>query len=473
MNPNASLQTDSLQTDTSLGLSWFAIVRLGLVQAALGSIVVLMTSTLNRVMVVELSLAASIPAALVGLHYAVQLLRPLWGHGSDAGRSRTRWILGGMGLLCASGALAAVAVGMMANSFALGLALALLAFAAIGFGIGAAGTSMLALLAARTAPERRPAAATLVWTLMILGIVVTAGVTGALLDPFSFERLSTITAATGLIAFVVTLVATWGIEHGGEDYAAPRVQPRVQHPPFRDALLEAWNDDERRLFTLFVFVSMLAYSAQDLILEPFGGLIHGMTPGETTALSGTQHGGVLLGMILVGTLGTWAGRRWPGTLRLVTVSGCAISAFMLGALALSTNAPGTWPIGVNVFALGLSNGAFAVAAIGSMMALAAKGPGGATRAGVRMGVWGAAQAVAFGLGNVVGAVAVDVMGTLTNDVAASYRIVFLGEGVVFLLAAMIATRLDLGSNAPRLTAPEADLAAMRFEPGGTPLEPAE
>lgn len=462
-----------MSANVSTGLSWLAIVRLGLVQAALGSVVVLMTSTLNRVMVVELSLAASVPAALVGLHYAVQLLRPLWGHGSDVGRSRTRWIVGGMALLSVSGTLAAFAVGLMTDSFASGLALALLAFAAIGFGIGAAGTSMLALLAARTAPARRPAAATLVWTLMILGIVVTAGVTGALLDPFSFDRLVTITAATGAIAFLVTLLATWNIERNGRDRAVGHAMQGVSKPSFRDALSEAWDDSERRLFTLFVFVSMLAYSAQDLILEPFGGLIHGMTPGETTALSGTQHGGVLLGMILVGTLGTWAGRRWPGTLRLVTVLGCSISALMLGGLAFSTNAPGAWPIDANVFALGLSNGAFAVAAIGSMMALAAKGPGGTARAGVRMGVWGAAQAVAFGLGNVVGAVAVDVTGALTNDVATSYRMVFLGEGVVFLLAAVIATRLDLGREAPRLAAPEADLAAMRFEPGGTPLEPAE
>ncbi len=72
-------------------------------QTALGAIVVLTTSTLNRVMVVELGLAAVIPGALVGLHYGVQITRPLWGHGSDSGGRRTPWIVGGMALLALAG----------------------------------------------------------------------------------------------------------------------------------------------------------------------------------------------------------------------------------------------------------------------------------------------------------------------------------------------------------------------------------
>jgi MFS transporter, BCD family, chlorophyll transporter len=80
-------------------LNWFGIVRLGLVQTALGAIVVLTTSTLNRVMVVELALPAMLPGALVALHYAVQILRPRMGYGSDVGNRRTPWIVGGMAIL--------------------------------------------------------------------------------------------------------------------------------------------------------------------------------------------------------------------------------------------------------------------------------------------------------------------------------------------------------------------------------------
>ena len=96
-------------TAEPLPLGWLGIFRLGLVQAALGAVVVLMTSTLNRVMVVEYALPASLPGLLVTLHYAVQALRPRFGHGSDAGGRRTPWIIGGMAVLAAGGALAGLA----------------------------------------------------------------------------------------------------------------------------------------------------------------------------------------------------------------------------------------------------------------------------------------------------------------------------------------------------------------------------
>ena len=92
----------------SAGLGWLDIVRLGLVQAALGAIVVLTNSTLNRVLIVELGLAAVIPGLLVGIHYAVQISRPVWGHRSDTGGSRERWILGGLALLGLALPLAAI-----------------------------------------------------------------------------------------------------------------------------------------------------------------------------------------------------------------------------------------------------------------------------------------------------------------------------------------------------------------------------
>ena len=84
-------------------LSWWHIVRLGLIQTALGGIVVLTTSTLNRIMVVELALAASLPGFLVTIHHIVQLARPRIGYGSDIGGRRTPWIIGGMYILAMGG----------------------------------------------------------------------------------------------------------------------------------------------------------------------------------------------------------------------------------------------------------------------------------------------------------------------------------------------------------------------------------
>jgi BCD family chlorophyll transporter-like MFS transporter len=170
-------------------LRWLGIFRLGLVQAALGAIVVLTTSTLNRVMVVELALPALLPGILVGLHYAVQICRPRMGHGSDVGGRSTPWIIGGMVVLALGGVLAAVATAWMASEPAgrhraggAGLRL-------VGLGVGASGTSLLVLLAKRVAPEQRAGAATAVWMMMIVGFAVTAGIAGKLLDPYSPQRL--------------------------------------------------------------------------------------------------------------------------------------------------------------------------------------------------------------------------------------------------------------------------------------------
>jgi BCD family chlorophyll transporter-like MFS transporter len=105
---------------SAASLGWLGIIRLGLVQTALGAIVVLTTSTLNRVMVVELALPAMLPGILVGAHYVVQLARPRFGHGSDVGGHRTRWVVGGMAVLAMSGTLAAAATGLMMQSAFMG-----------------------------------------------------------------------------------------------------------------------------------------------------------------------------------------------------------------------------------------------------------------------------------------------------------------------------------------------------------------
>ena len=172
-----------------MNLTWVQIIRLGLVQMALGAIVVLMTSTLNRLMVVELALPAVIPGLLVALHYGVQMSRPKWGHASDAGWQRTRWIIGGMVALGAGALAATVGLIVLEASLLWGMVLSIAAYALIGVGVGASGTSLLALLATTTAPQRRAAAATITWLMMIFGIAMTAGIVGSLIDPYTPLRL--------------------------------------------------------------------------------------------------------------------------------------------------------------------------------------------------------------------------------------------------------------------------------------------
>ncbi len=446
-------------------LGWLGIVRLGLVQTALGSIVVLTTSTMNRVMVVELALPAMVPGLLVGLHYALQLLRPRLGYGSDVGGRRTPWIIGGMAALAAGAIACAAAIGLVESSTLAGLALATIAFALIGLGVGAAGTSLLVLLAKRTDAARRAAAATVVWVMMIAGFIVTATAVGHLLDPYSPQRLLAITCGVAAGALTLTVVAVAGVEGVARPHEGAA---RAPAPPFLHALRQVWSEREARQFTVFVFVSMLAFSAQDLILEPFAGTVYGFTPGQSTQLAGVQNAGVLAGMALVALAGArFVGGRL-GSLRQWVLIGCVASAAALAGIAAAALAGPGWPLRESVFALGVANGAYAVAAIGSMMALVGRGR--QAREGVRMGLWGAAQAIAFGLGGFLGTVASDVSRALLGSPATAYAVVFAAEGALFLVAAALAARLG---RAPAATAAtggtpqgevEAGLAPVRASP---------
>ncbi|MGB0497152.1 MAG: BCD family MFS transporter, partial [Rubricella sp.] len=398
-------------------LSWIGILRLGLVQMALGAIVVLTTATMNRVMVVELALPAILPGFLVALYDGTQIARPKFGHAADGGARRTPWILGGVAILCAGGIGAALSVALMETHTLAGIAAAIGAFLLIGFGIGAAGTNLLALLALRVSDERKAAAGSAVWMMMIAGLAATGIVVGLNLDPYSSARLVAITCIVAAVAMTLALVGTLGIE------GRPQALPLARQSSFREALGEVWEDPTARAFAVFVFAAMLAYNLQDLILEPFAGHVFGMTPGESTKLGGMLHAGALLGMFVVLLSGTLLKRWLHVPVRLWIVGGCTASGLALIALAFGGH-QASWPVQANVFALGLANGIFAVAAIGAMMMLATGGD--RAREGTRMGVFGAAQAIAFGLGSFTGTVAVDVMRSLTPDLPTAYGAVFIG-----------------------------------------------
>jgi BCD family chlorophyll transporter-like MFS transporter len=323
----------------------------------------------------------------------------------------------------------------MGSSPALGIGLAVLAFLAIGMGVGAAGTALLALLASRVTPARRAPAATLVWVMMIFGFVVTTAICGRLLDPYSPGRLVTVVAGACLGAFILATLAVWRLE--GPARPAPTAVVRT---PFRQALAEIWAEPEARRFTIFVFLSMLAYSAQDLILEPFAGLVFGLSLGESTSLASLQHGGVLAGMVLVALLAPFCQRRFGLALRQWVVWGCVASAAAFVALVVAAGVGPGWPLASTWFCLGLANGVFAAAAIAMMMQLAGKGQPG--REGTRMGLWGAAQGLAFGLGGLFGAVAVDLARWLLGAVATAYGGVFALEAALFIWAAVLAARLS-------------------------------
>mgnify|MGYP006267027731 CR=1 FL=1 len=421
-------------------LGWLAVVRLGLVQASLGAMVVLATSTLNRIMVVELALPALVPGLLVGFHYAIQLVRPRMGFGADRGRRCTPWMVGGVATLALGGTLAAWGTIQMAQDFAWGLILCLCAFAMIGLGVSACGTSLLALMSKGVPDHMRAPAATTVWVMMIMGFAITAVTVGKLIEPYSPDRLMQVTAGLGVFITALTVLSLWGLESGTTSKEVPQQGAQLRHArDFKHALWQAWQDPQARLFTIFVFLSMLAYSSQDLVLEPFGGAIFGMSPGETTQLSGVHHSGVLMGMLLVALAGSRRVRGRLGSVHTWMVGGCLVSALAMAGLASAGLQGGSWPLKPNVVLLGVANGAFSIAAIATMMRLANAGDGDSQ--GTRMGLWGAAQALAFGLGGVLGTALSDLAHQIIGSAGEAYAAVFFMESLMFMVSAACAVHV--------------------------------
>jgi len=430
------MTTGSVATERITGLSWLQISRLALVQVAIGMVLVLMTSTLNRVIILEIGLPAAVPGALVGLHFAVQLVvRPRIGFASDLSGRRTSWILVGMLLLGLSGTGAAATTLVMEQDRALGLTLAVACFAVLGFAVSMVGTPFLAMLSEKVEAERRAGAAALTWILMIVGFIVTAATVGSALEPFSFERLIAVTAVVSLVAVLLTFVAVWRMERKPNTVpsTAAAGAPADATFDFRSALREVWAEQEAVRFAFFVFVAMLAYSAQDLILEPFAGAVFDLSPGATTRVSGIHHSGVLIGMLATAALAS----RF-GTLQRWAAIGCGASAAALAGLALAGAIESAVLMRATVVGLGLANGVFAVGAIGCMMGLVHVGREG--RAGLRMGFFGGAQAVAYAIGGFAGAAGSDLARIGFGTPVAGYTVVFLAEALMFVFAASLVLR---------------------------------
>ena len=497
-----SVQSPTSPTSPSDSAAWRNVACLGLVQACMGAVVVTTTTTLNRVMVVELNLPAVLPGFLIGMHYLVQIVRPRMGFGADQTQRFTPWILGGMVTLSLGGVLAALATTWMGAHLVLGVLCAVVAFGLIGVGVSACGTTLLVLLSKGVGEHQRATSATLVWTMMIFGFALTSILSGKFLDPFTFDRLLGVSLVVSVLTVVISSLAMWGLEGRllkretivaedlpvGHSAVVPETSHATRsegeshsekHQAFKQALKMLWSDAQARLFTFFVFSSMLAYSAQDLILEPFAALIYHYTPGQTTQLSGTLHVAVLIGMLLLALMGSrWVKGRW-GRVSTWMVLGCLLSA--LGMFGLCTAAflgsvSPVLPLQPVLWVLGVGNGLFSIAAISTMMRLATQpsprqslsnngfiANKGSVKPGLRMGLWGGAQALAFGLGGLLGTGASDLSRHWVGNPSLAYASVFALEVVMFLCSAFIAWRVK--TIRPEDPAPE-HLEASALEASG-------
>ena len=442
-------------------MNWFSIFRLGLVQLCIGSSVVIPLSTLNRLMKVELALPATIAGFLIALHYAVQLTRVNWGYLSDKSRNRSQWIVLGMLILGIGGILASASIPLIESRFSYGIMLALLSYSLIGFGVGAAGTPLLALLATYSSKSQKGFAASITFLMMILGLAITGITVGIILDPYSHQKLIKITASLAIITNIISFLSLRNLERSLQN-SSNAITPNTinSNVPILEGIKKVWMERDARLFTIFIFISMGAFSMQDPILEPFAGEVFGFTVGESTKLDGFHKIGTLIGIISIvlclskfkigfGSLSIVKNERL-GSERLWLITGClfsALSLFIISLLAITF--AGSSALNSVVFFFGISNGIFTAGVLGTMLHLASRGSGD-NKEGTRMGIWGAAQAYATMIAVFFSTVLVDILGLIMTSLPSVYGIVFLTAACFFIASAYLGSLIiksdELNSN---------------------------
>lgn len=368
------------------------LMRLALFQVSVGMAVVLLTGTLNRVMIVELGVATWLVSAMVALPLVFAPLRILVGHRSDTHKSLLGWRRVPyiwMGTLIQFGGLAIMPFALLVLSgdtmgpiFISGQVAAALAFLMVGAGLHMTQTAGLALATDLSPADSRPRVVALLYVMLLLGMVASSVILGALLEDFSQVLLIKVVQGTAALTMVLNMIALWKQEARNPSRTDPK-KPRI---PFS----ESWNRFAAggRASRLLVAIGLgtAAFSMQDVLLEPYGGEILGLSVGQTTMLTALLAGGALLGF-------AYAARaldRGADACRLAAIGAVAgLPAFAAVTLAAPLGSPEVFRAGT--FLIGFGGGLFAVGGLTAAMALARGG-----ESGMALGAWGAVQATAMG-----------------------------------------------------------------------------
>ena len=409
-------------------------VRLGAFPVAYGLSGVLIGGTLNRVMIAELALPASLVALLFAVPLLVSPLRLWFGYRSDGfpvlGRRREPYLLLGAGLI--GGGVAAIAAIAVKFSASLGtfVPAALSAFLLYGVGRNLAHNTYQALLAEKFTGAARARAVTLYEVVTLLGSVAGAGVLGQALKHYDPAQLVTVANAVGVAVVVLALVAVPGQE---ERAAGGTRAEQARGKPFGEVVRDyVWADPQvRRLFAV-VICTFIGTLAQDVLLEPYGALVLGMSVGETTRLTMFWGLGVLAAMLLSGL---WL-QKALGPLRLMRV-GLAASVAVFAAVGGVGLAGAPEAFRGLVLAMGFGTGLAGAGLLGSVVAFTTP-----VRAGLLMGVWGVANMLGHAAGSLMGGIVVDTMRLATGSALVAYTALFAFEVAMLVGALVLTFRLD-------------------------------
>lgn len=385
----------------SEGLPQGQLLRLSLFQISVGMAQVMLLGTLNRVMIVELGVPATIVALMIAIPVLVAPFRALLGFRSDTYRSAIGWKRVPylwFGTLYQFGGLAIMPMALLVLSGDraidadwAGYGGAALAFLLTGLGMHMTQTAGLALAADRACDATRPRVVALLYVMYLIGMVFSAIILGWLLRDFSALLLVQVVQGTAVVTMILNFIALWKQEKMAPMTRAEREAPR---PLFRDA----WRDfaaggDAGRLLVV-VFLGTMAFNMQDVLLEPYGGEILGLSVSATTLLTAMWAMGALAGFALAAR---WlrAGVQAPGMAARGILAG--IAAFTCVVFAAPLGSSGVFYTGAIL--IGFGGGLFAVATLTAAMTLPVQGTAGR---GLALGAWGAAQATGAGLSIFIG-----------------------------------------------------------------------
>lgn len=416
-------------------------VRFGAFPVAYGLSGVLIGGTLNRVMIAELKLPATLVALLFALPLLVSPLRLWFGYRSDGfpifGRRREPYLI--LGALLIGGGVAAIANWTVrtAATPAMFVPGAVLAFLLYGVGRNLAHNSYQALLAEKFSGTTRARAVTLYEVVTLLGSVMGAGALGKALEHYEPSRLVAVANVVGLAVVALAIVAVPGQEARATGAANAET---ARGKPFGEVVRDyVWADPQVRRLFVVVICTFIGTLAQDVLLEPYGALVLGMSVGATTRLTMFWGLGVLAAMLLSGL---WL-LRVLGALRLMRI-GLGVSIVVFSAVAAVGLAGAPEAFRWLVLVMGFGTGLAGAGMLGSVVEFTTP-----VRAGLLMGVWGVANMLGHAAGSLMGGIVVDAMRLATGSALAAYSALFAFE--VAMLSAAFGLTLRLQPSATRAT----------------------
>lgn len=385
----------------SQGLPLAQLLRLSLFQISVGMASVILLGTLNRVMIVELSVPAMIVAFMIALPVLSAPLRAVLGFRSDTYRSAigwkripylwfgSLWQMGGLAIMPFS--LIVLSGDQTLGPDWAGEVLAALAFLMTGFGIHMTQTAGLALASDRADDHTRPRVVALLYVMFLAGMGVSSLMIGWLLTDFSNIWLIRVIQGAALVGICLNVVALWKQEKMNPMSAAQRQAPR---PKFRDAWRDFAAGGSARRLLIVVFLGTMAFNMQDVLLEPYGGEVLGLSVSATTFLTAMWVMGALVGLFV-------AARKLRELSNPMALAAWSLIAGLVAFPLVIFAGPmaSTSLFFAGTFLIGFGSGLFAVTTMTSAMTLPTDGTAGR---GLALGAWGAAQATAAGLSIALG-----------------------------------------------------------------------